>query len=82
MAAKPIPEGFHTITTTLTLAGAAEAIEFYKKAFGAELIDMAKDPSGDKVWHATLRIGESMIKVNDVFPEWGATESHSSCGST
>ena len=52
--------------------------EFYKKAFGAEVKDFAKDPSGEKVWHASLRIGTSMIYVNDVFPEMGGRESQSS----
>jgi uncharacterized glyoxalase superfamily protein PhnB len=78
MSAKPIPNGYHTITTQLAIDGAAEAIEFYKKAFGAEQIDRAADPSGKKVWHASLRIGDSMLFVNDVFPEMGATPSHTS----
>ena len=78
MAVKPIPEGFHTITAQLSIDGAAKAIEFYKKAFGAEVRDTAVDPSGQKVWHAALRIGASMIFVNDVFPEMGGAPSHSS----
>jgi PhnB protein len=78
MSVKPIPPGYHTITTQLAIDGAAEAIEFYKKAFGAEQIDRAVDPSGKKVWHASLRIGDSMLFVNDVFPEMGATPSQTS----
>ena len=74
----PIPDGFHTITPSLTLEGAAEAIEFYKRAFGAEERSRALDPSGTKVWHAELRIGNSVFFVNDTAPEMGATPSFTS----
>jgi uncharacterized glyoxalase superfamily protein PhnB len=69
----PIPKGFHTLTPQLSLEGAAEAIELFKRAFGAEEITRAPDPSGKKVWHAHLVIGNSAIFVNDVFPEMGGT---------
>jgi PhnB protein len=69
----PIPKGFHTLTPQLSLEGAAEAIELFKRAFGAEEITRAPDPSGKKVWHAHLVIGNSPIFVNDVFPEMGGT---------
>lgn len=78
MSVEPIPAGYHTITAQLAIDGAAKAIEFYTKALGAEVVDTALDPSGQKVWHAALRIGESMIMVNDVFPEMGGSASHSS----
>jgi PhnB protein len=71
MTVQPIPAGYHTITPHLSVENAAEAIEFYKRAFGAVEIDRAPDPSGTKVWHAALRIGDSMLFVNDVFPEMG-----------
>src|SRR5580693_3935042 len=71
MSTKPVPAGYHTITPQLAIDGAAKAIEFYKKAFGAEVLDQAPDPSGTKVWHASLRIGDSMLFVNDVFPDMG-----------
>jgi len=74
----PIPEGLHTLTPSLTLEGAAEAIEFYKRAFGAEERSRALDPTGTKVWHAELRIGSSAFFVNDTAPEMGATPSFSS----
>jgi uncharacterized glyoxalase superfamily protein PhnB len=70
---KAVPEGMHTVTPALALDGAAEAIELYKRAFGAEEISRAPDPSGKKLWHAQIRIGSSMVFVNDVFPEMGAT---------
>jgi len=75
---KPIPEGLHTLTPQLNIDGAAEAIEFYKRAFGAEELMRAPDPTGKKVWHANLRIGDSCFFVNDTQPEMGATASSSS----
>jgi PhnB protein len=79
MTVNPVPEGLHTITPQLSIEGAAKAIDFYKKAFGAEEIMRAPDPSGTKIWHAMLRIGVSTFFVNDVFPEMGpdAKQSHS-----
>ena len=74
---KPIPEGLHTLTPSLTLEGAAEAIEFYKRAFGAEEKSRAPDPTGKKIWHAELRIGDSALFLNDVAPEMGANPSFS-----
>jgi uncharacterized glyoxalase superfamily protein PhnB len=76
--AKPIPEGLHSITPNLVVDGAAEAMEFYKRAFGAEEIFRAPDPSGKKVWHANLRIGDSCFFINDTAPEMGATATPSS----
>ena len=66
-----IPSGMHSLTPAFTLDGAAQAIEFYKRAFGAEELNRVPDPSGKKVWHAMLRIGDSIIFVNDTFPEMG-----------
>lgn len=68
----PIPEGLHTLTPSLTIDGAAEAIEFYKRAFGATEQNRALDPSGKKVWHAQLRIGDSALFINDASPEMGS----------
>ncbi|HEX4447374.1 MAG TPA: VOC family protein [Polyangiaceae bacterium] len=70
---KAIPQGMHSVTAQLTIDGAAEALEFYKKAFGAEELDRAPDPSGKKIWHASMRIGDSVVFVNDNFPEMGAS---------
>jgi PhnB protein len=68
---KPIPEGMHTVTPHLVCAGAAEAIEFYKKAFNAVEIEKVAGANG-KLVHATIRIGESVVMLVDEFPEWGA----------
>jgi uncharacterized glyoxalase superfamily protein PhnB len=73
---KGIPEGLHTVTPALTIDGAAEAMEFYARAFGAVEISRAPDPSGKKIWHAQIRIGDSAIYVNDTFPEMGGAPNH------
>ena len=62
----------------LAIEGSAKATAFYEKAFGAELIDKAMSPDGTKVWHASLKIGDSIFVVNDTMPEMGVTQSHSS----
>ena len=74
--AKAVPDGMHTITPQLSIDGCDKAIEWYKKAFGAELVARAPDPSGKKVWHAMMRIGNSMFFVNDTFPEMGWRPHH------
>jgi len=67
---KPIPEGYHAVTPYLILSKAAEAIDFYKKAFGAtELFRMA-GPDG-KIGHAELKIGDSPIMLADEHPAMG-----------
>jgi PhnB protein len=66
---KPIPDGYHSVTPYLIIKGAADAIEFYKKAFGAtELFRM--DHEG-KVGHAEIKIGDSPIMLSDEHPEMG-----------
>jgi PhnB protein len=64
-AKSPIPDGFHTVTPQLTLDTAAQTIDWYKKALGAEEVSRAVGPDG-KIMHAELRIGNSRIMVNDV----------------
>jgi len=77
---KPIPDGYHTATPYLIVNDAAQAIEFYKEAFGAtELLRMAK-PDG-KIGHAEIRIGDSTIMLADEFPEMGARSPQSFGGS-
>ena len=69
---RPIPDGYHTITPHLTVRDAKGAIEFYKKAFGAQVVNVAPGPGG-KVMHALLKIGDSFLMLNDEFPEFGGT---------
>jgi len=68
---RPVPAGFHTITPHLVIRGAEQAIEFYKKALGAEAVVCMPWPGG-KVGHAELKIGDSMLFLADEFPEHGA----------
>ena len=66
--AKPIPDGYHSITPYLVIKGAAKAIDYYKKAFGATEIMRMPGP-GDRIGHAELRFGDSVIMLADEVPE-------------
>ena len=68
---KAIPDGMHTVTPHLICAGAADAIEFYKKAFGATELSRMAGPDG-KIMHASIRIGDSVIMLNEEMPDWGS----------
>lgn len=70
MTVKPIPEGFHAVTPYLFIKGAASAIEFYKRAFGAKELLRLADPTG-RIGHAEIKIGDSPIMLADEFPEMG-----------
>ena len=67
---KAVPPGFHTLTPHLTVRDADKALQFYKNAFGAEIGGVARMPDG-KVMHAALRIGDSMLMLNEEMPEYG-----------
>src|SRR5262249_51722119 len=73
-AKSAIPEGLHSVTPQLTLDNAAKAIDWYKKAFGAEETSRAVGPDG-KILHAQVRIGNSPIMVNDVMMDAKTTRS-------
>src|SRR5207237_867151 len=64
-AAKAVPDGYHTITPQLTLDNAAQTIDWYKKALGAEEVSRSVGPDG-KIMHAELKIGNSRFMMNDV----------------
>lgn len=66
---KPIPEGYHSVTPYLVVDDASAAIEFYKKAFGAE--EKFRLPMGERIGHAELLIGDSHIMLADEFPDMG-----------
>jgi PhnB protein len=68
---KAIPDGYHTATPGLCVRGAAEAIEFYKKAFGAVEEARFPGPGGHGIMHAQIRIGDSPITLADEFPNMG-----------
>ena len=79
---KPIPEGFRTVTPHLTVSDGNAAIAFYKKAFGAEEIMRMPGPDGTGVMHAEIKIGDSMIMLNDEFPGHGPVAPTSLNGTT
>jgi PhnB protein len=67
MSATPVPDGYHSITPYLIVDGAVAAIDFYRRAFGAE--ETLRLPMGERIGHAELRIGDSMVMLADEFPE-------------
>ena len=69
-AKKPLPEGMRSITPHIVCAGAADAIEFYKKAFNAAEISRLAGEDG-KLMHGEIRIGDSVVMLVDESPEWG-----------
>jgi PhnB protein len=68
---KPIPDGYSTVTPHLVCKGAAAAIEFYKKAFGAEELRRSPMPGTPLLMHAELKIGNSRVMLADEFPGQG-----------
>jgi PhnB protein len=67
----PIPQGFHTVTPGLTLKGCAAALDFYRRALGAEEIVRMMSPDGKAVMHAEIRVGDSILMLNDEMPGMG-----------
>jgi len=65
---KPIPDGFNTLTPHIVVQDAGKAIEFYKKAFGAEDKGRHMAPDGKAVMHAQMKIGNSMLMIGNEFP--------------
>ncbi len=66
---KPIPDGYHSVTPTLIIKGASDAIEFYKQAFDAKEVYRFPGPDGKSIMHAEIRIGDSPIMLCDEMPE-------------
>ena len=77
---KPIPEGYHSVTPYLIIDGAAEALEFYKKAFGA--IELFRMEHEGKIGHAEIKIGDSPIMLGDEHPAEGHVSPKSLGGSS
>ena len=78
-SAKPVPEGFHTVTPAIVVKDAAKAIDFYKKALGAQELVRMPSPDG-KIMHAELKIGDSIIFLSDEMPMPGSVKSPQSLG--
>jgi PhnB protein len=68
--AKAIPEGYQSVTPYLVMSGAAKALDFYQKAFGATDVMRMQDPNG-RIAHAEIKIGSSHIMLADEYPEMG-----------
>ena len=77
-ATKAVPEGYHTVTPQLVLDNAVRALDWYKKALGAEEVSRAVGPDG-KIMHAEIRIGTSLIMLND---EMGGAKSAKAIGAS
>jgi uncharacterized glyoxalase superfamily protein PhnB len=69
---KPVPDGFHTLTPGVIVKDAARAIDFYKKAFGAEERSRLSGPDGRSVVHAELKIGNSVLMISEENASRGA----------
>ena len=78
----PIPQGAKTITPHLVIEGAGDAIEFYKKAFGATELFRMPSPDGSMVMHAAMTIGDSEIFLADAMPSMGSTGPRALGGTT
>jgi len=78
--AQAIPEGYHTVTPSLFVRGAGQAIDFYKKAFGAEELMRFAGPDGS-IMHAEIRVGDSTLMLADEMPEQGGRSPKSLGGS-
>lgn len=76
----PVPEQYGSVTPSLTIRDCAEAIEFYERALGAEEISRAEGPGGS-VWHAEIRVGDSIVMVNDEYPDQGSVSPEALGGS-
>ncbi len=72
--AKSIPEGYHAITPSLTFKDSQKGIEFYKKAFGAKVLDALASPTGHGLMHATIQIGNSIVMMGDEMPNCKSAE--------
>jgi PhnB protein len=71
MSANHIPEGYHSITPSLTARNACSALDFYTRAFGAKVLYTLDEPSG-KVAHGEFMVGDSRIMISDEYPDFGA----------
>jgi len=80
MAVKPIPGGFHSVTPALVVHDGKAALEFYGKAFGAE--ELFRMPMGDRIGHAEMKIGDSVIMLSDEWPDMNITGPKSRGGTT
>jgi uncharacterized glyoxalase superfamily protein PhnB len=78
---KPIPEGFHSVTPIFVFKDSRQAIEFYKRAFGAKELFAMPGPDGKGVMHAEVQIGDSIIMMGDENPQQACKSAETMGGS-
>jgi PhnB protein len=78
---RPVPAGYHTVTPYLTVNNGAAALDFYRRAFGAQEKERMPGPGG-KIMHAELRIGDSVVMLSDEFPGMSTCKAPTSLGGT
>lgn len=74
-----IPNGYQTVTPSLTFKDSAKALEFYKKAFNAKVLDFLPSPAGKGLMHATMQIGNSILMMGDEMPQCKSAETLGFC---
>ena len=79
---KHIPDGYSAVTPYITVKGGSKAIEFYKRAFGAQEGDRMTGPDGESVMHTELKIGDSMVMLSDELPQMGSRSPQTLGGTT
>ncbi|EKE69877.1 VOC family protein [Gallaecimonas xiamenensis] len=72
MSVNAIPEGYHSLTPYLVVSDAAGAIDFYQRAFGAELVMRLDIPGTQQVAHAELKFGDSHLMLSEENPDWNS----------
>ena len=80
MAVQQIPQGYHSLTPSVIVDNAAQAIDFYQKAFDAR--ELYRLPMGDRIAHAELQIGDSRFMLSDEFKDWDALSPKTRGGAT
>ena len=78
---KPVPEGYHAVTPSFMFKDSLKAIEFYKKAFGAKVLDLLPRPTGRGTMHATIQIGNSIMMMGDENPDMNCKSAETLGGS-
>ena len=79
MSTKGVPSGYHSVTPSIIVRDAAKAIDFYKRAFGAEEVTRMPGPDG-KIMHAEIRIGDSIVMLGEENEQWGTRSPMSTNG--
>lgn len=82
MATKPIPDGFRSVTPSLTFKDSAKALEFYHEAFGGTILARMPNPDGKGTMHATMKIGDSIVMMGDEMPGSETCKSAETIGSS